>query len=113
MAVKNKILAIPLISFDAVDLTADYQALNPLGLPNACFQIKLINLSSFPVTISYDGIIDHDVIINDGEVYIPTIFSSQPNTNAANFATGTIIYLKGNLSSGSINLVGYYQPQGV
>lgn len=114
MAVKNSILTIPMISIASSSLnTMTYTALNPAGIPKACFQIKIFNNSDEDVFVSFDGSTDADYIIAGANVFIPTIFSAQPNTYVANFSLGTIVYLKGTAGTGDIYLAGYYQAQGV
>jgi hypothetical protein len=107
MAVINRVLAVPLLG-GAV--TASYAALNPLGLPNACFLLRIINNSTDPITISYDGITDHDSLPGSTYLQLNAQANSQPNNFIANFPSGFTVYVKGTGSSGNAYVAGYYQP---
>ena len=113
MAVKNIIKAIPLTSINSATFTGAYQAINPLGLPNACTFIKIVNNSTVDVTVSYDGTNDHDFIQTNSAVQFPFQANAQPSNWAAILAQGTIIYVKGAAGANSVYLVGYFNPQGV
>jgi hypothetical protein len=110
---QNKVKAIPMTSINSDTFTGDYQPINsPNGLPNACFEIKIVNNSTKDVTVSYDGVTDHD--------YIPTVSGSRsvfqenasPASFVANMAQGTIVYVKATeAGTGFVYLTGYYSPQ--
>lgn len=111
MAVKNSVLAIPLASAASSGVSGTYLAINATGLPNACFKIRITNNSTKDITISYDGINDHE--------YLPTAFAAldvyaqpgaQPNNFIANFAKGTVVWVKGTAGTGNIYLSGFYLP---
>ncbi len=113
MGVKNFIKAVPMTTFSSASLSGTYQAINPLGLPEPCFLLKINNFgtSSTIITISYDGINDHDQVNANSfmEVY-GGWGSSQPSNNTCLWAKGQIVYIKGTAGTGTIGLVGYYQP---
>lgn len=109
---QNKVKAIPMTSIDSATFTGAYQAINPNGLPNSCFEIKIVNNSTKDITVSYDGVTAHD--------YIPTISGSRsvfqenagPASFIANMAQGTIVYVKSSTTgTGLVYLTGYYSPQ--
>lgn len=111
MAVKNYVLAIPLTSIASSTVGGTYAAINPTGLPNACFELRITNNSNKDITISYDGINDHE--------YLPTASAAlqiygqqgaQPSSFIANFAKGTVIWVKGTAGTGNIYLSGFYLP---
>jgi len=110
MAVKNKVLAIPLTNVASSTLGASYLPINATGLANPCFLIRITNASNKDVTISYDGVNDHEYLVSATFMDINAQTNSQPNTNIANFATGTVVYVKGTAGTGIIYLSGYYQP---
>lgn len=110
MALKNKIAAIEVTSFDAA-LLAGYMPINPGGLTEACFLIRIINNSDEDIDISYDGITDHDFLPMGETLEISFQNNSQPNNNVALIAKGTIVYVAGSGGSGTIYLAGYYSPQ--
>ena len=111
MAVKNAIHAVPLSSFDSATMTGVYQPIIMGGLAKACFEIRIINTSNMPVTISFDGVTDHDFVPATTLESIPAFNANQPNTYSASFAQGTQIYIKGTAGVGMIYIAGYYQPQ--
>lgn len=107
--------AILLRTFDSSTLTADYQAINALfvdpnadGLPEACFLLRIVNDSSNGITISYDGINDNEYIRSDDDFELGSQTNSQPNAQETLWAAGTIIYVKGAASAGTITVSGYY-----
>ena len=101
-----------MIAFDSASLTVDYQALNPGGLTAPCFLIRILNFSSNDIIISYDGVHDNDIIIADATLQLEFQTNSGLGSKAAYLAKGTVIYAKGEESSGDIYVIGYYQPQG-
>jgi len=107
MAVKNIVKAVPLQGGAVI---ATYAALNPGGLPNACFLLRIINESSNVITISYDGSTDHDTLPANSHVSLPVQTNSQPNNYIANFPVGFTVYVKGTAMSGNAFVAGYYQP---
>ena len=112
MAVKNKILTIPLGSFASNSMSGTYQPVfSGNGIPNACFSLRVINNSTQDVTISFDGTNDSDYVIKATSQNIPAIYALLPNTLSAQFAQGTQVYVKGTAGTGTIYISGYYQPQ--
>lgn len=111
MSAKNTVQAIPLTSIGSAALTANYQPINPNGLPEACFLIRIATTSSTTVTLSYDGVTDHEIVIfGDDAIVLPFQTNSRPNSNVALIAAGTVVYAKGTAGTGRIYLSGYYQP---
>lgn len=110
MALKNTVKAIPLTNIASSSLTANYQAINPGGLPNACFEIVFTNGSTTGVTLSYDGTTDHEYVLSTGTKILNAQTNSAPNNHVANFPIGTIVYAKGTAGTGNLYLSGYFQP---
>lgn len=109
---KNTIKAIPM-TFVASAAIGAYQPINPGGLTESCFLLKINNFTSTFVVISLDGVTDHDTI-NFGqcaEIY-GGWGSSQPNNNTCLWQKGQIIYVRGTAGTGVLSLAGYYQPRG-
>lgn len=111
MAVKNIVLPIPLTSTSAVFFDGTYKLINTAGLPEACFMIRIINDCNRDVTVSYDGVNDHDFVPTDTSIQLNFQTNSQPNNFIAKLAAGTKIYVKGVAGIGNVLLAGYYQPQ--
>lgn len=114
MSVKNFVQAIPNTFFDAAFLNAALQAINPNGLDEACFLIRVINDSNTAVEISYDGTTLHDYIRAGESLQLPFQSNSQPKNEIALLRKGTIVYIRGTAGAGVgfITLCGYYQPVG-
>jgi len=110
MAVKNIIMAIPLTNIASSALTTTYQAINPGGIPHSCCILRLNSTSSTSVTISYDGVNDHEFLLAGDSFTIAVQNNAQPNNFIANFPLGTVVYAKGTAGTGALYLSGYYQP---
>lgn len=115
----NVVKAIPLQSIDAATLTGAgmYMPVTPTGLPHACFEINIVNASTVSVTISLDGVTDHDFLGAAGaqdvapldRIKIQAQTNSLPNSYNAQFKQGQIIYVAGAMGAGLIYVSGYYQ----
>lgn len=113
MPVKNIAKAITLTSFDSASLTGTYQPINSSGLDFPCFYVRINNTSNVVVTISYDGVNDHDVILASDKLDLNLQTNAGSATNVCNFAKGKVIYIKGTAGTGLVYVSGYYQPTGV
>lgn len=112
MAVKNIIKAIPLTTFNAAGLLVTYLPINPNGLDEPCIILRISNNSNIAVTISYDGITDHDYLLSNDLLQIEAQTNSLPKPKVCVFAKGTVIYVKSTGAGlGNISLSGYFQPQ--
>jgi len=107
---KNTVKAVPLDDIDSATLTGVYAIINSGGLPYNCFLLRIMNASSQDVTISYDGAINHEVVLADSTLQIPAQSNSQPNNWVANFPKGMVVWAKGTAGVGSIYVSAYYQP---
>jgi hypothetical protein len=111
MAVKSSVQAVPLTSLSSAFLTAAYDSINSAGLPQSCFLLKIVSTSTTGVTISYDGVTDHDYLPAGLTMEVNAQTNSQPNNWIANFQKGTVVWVKGTAGTGNIYVVGYFQPQ--
>lgn len=103
---------IPLTTFDTSTLTGSYQAINGTGFPDPVKMMKFYNGGTNGVTISYDGVTDHD--------YFPAgstfIIDLQANHDTQSYSgggqkvgkIGQIIYATGTAGTGSFYISGYY-----
>ena len=113
MATKNVLLPIPLSSINSAAFTGAYQLLSAAaGLPTACVIMRIINNSDKDVTVSYDGINDHDFVRTGTSFAIDAQTNAQPSSLKSCFAAGTKIYVKGNAGAGLVYIAGYFNPQG-
>jgi len=107
MSIKNAVLPIPLSSMLSSEVPVDYDtAINPDGLPESCQILRLTNDTSNDVTVSGDGLIDHEYLRAGTSLLIYAMYVKE----RAAFMKGGKIYLRGTAGqSGSIYLSGYYQ----
>jgi hypothetical protein len=111
MALKNTVAAIALQTIDTSTLSPIYQLITATtGLPESCFLIHFINGSDVAVTVSYDGVTDHDIMPADTHVTLNFQTNSSPSNFSAHMARKTLIYVKGTAGTGNFSVAGYYQP---
>lgn len=73
--------------------------------------LRVVNNSTVAVTISYDGVTDHDEVQAGDTLVVPPSTIAQPNNYLANFAQGTTVYAKAAAAGvGLVYLAGYFQP---
>lgn len=106
---KNYVLPIPLTSVTSASVSGSYIAINDAGLPHACSILRIINVSSKDVTISYDGVTDHDYLPSGQTLMLNLQTNSSPNNYSCLIRKGTIVSIKGVAGTGFIALAGYYQ----
>ncbi len=110
MAVRNSVSAVTLTSLDSAAFDGSLIAINPAGLSEACFMIRVINNSSVDIIISYDGGNGHDFVGHGQTLQVESQMNSQPNNFICKFPKGTIVYASAaEAGDGSIFLAGYYQ----
>lgn len=110
MSVKNSVYAVSLATFDSAVLDDSYEAINVGGLPEACFLVRITNATDVGLTISLDGVHDHEYIAAAAVIDLPVQTNSQPNNKTALWQKGQIFYVNGTDATGNIYLSGYYQP---
>lgn len=109
---RSYVLAIPQTSIDAATLDNNFDQINPDGLDQACFLIRIINNSNITVLISYNGVDVHDTILPNETLQLEFQTNSSPNGFVAQLRKGTIVFIAsetGNPGVGTIYLSGYYQ----
>lgn len=108
---KNRIKAMPMLSFDSAVLTGVYIAMTPAaGISHSLTMFKIQNESDVDILVSYDnGATDHDIVPAYSTNIYPTQWLAQPTNSIATLAKGTQVWINGNIGNGMIYLVGYYQ----
>lgn len=107
---ENVILPITRTSFDSAGFVGvAYSMLNPLGLPEACFLLRIVNYTNTYVTVSMDGAVAHD-IVSPGD----TAVLYGPNDRDLYFKKGQKFYVAnaavgGGPAVGLVYLSGYYR----
>ncbi len=113
MSIKNMILPIPLSTANSAAFAGAYVLLSGAGgVTHPCIMLRIINDSNVDVTISYDGVNDHDFIPANTQLTLNFQTNSQPQNNVCSLAQGTRIYVKGAAGIGLVYLSGFYQPRG-
>jgi len=109
---KDSIKPLLIASLDASTLQAvTYTAINAVanGLDGPCFMIRITNASSSGVLVSYDGINDHDILLDGHILQLDFQTNSRPGNKVAQLAKGTKVYVRGAAGQGNIYLSGWYQ----
>ena len=110
MSVKDSIKAIPMVTLDSATLAGVYAPINPLGLPAACSTLTVRNESNVDLAISYDGVVQHDLLeAGDWLGVLPIQMLAQPPNYRALMPKGTRIYVSAAAGLGNIYLTGFYQ----
>lgn len=100
-----KILPDPLRSINSAAFTGVYQAIGaPLDRPIRYFSFA--NHSNVAITISWDGVHDHDFLLADSQNFLPITFlqSNVQGSQGIYVAKGTQFYVKGAAGVGSVYL---------
>ncbi len=105
---QNSVKPFLLSSILSSAMTSIYAPLNGTGFSQAPFFIRIINNSTMAVTISYNGVTDHEFIPANTIFELPSQTNAQPNAQVALFPKNTIVYVKGTAGTGNIYLSGYY-----
>lgn len=105
---QNSVKALVLSTVASSTVTGNYAPLNGTGFSHAPFFIRINNASNMAITVSYDGVNDHEFIPTGTIFQLETQTNSQPNAQVALFAKHTIVYIKGTAGTGNIYLSGYY-----
>jgi hypothetical protein len=112
MALKNTVKALNLKAVDASLFADEFLAINPDGTEAACFLVRIINNSTEPALISYDGVNIHDFVDLGDTIQLSFQANHGATNQTANLPLGTVVYAKNfdTVGTGSIILAGYYQP---
>src|SRR5690606_11232860 len=105
---QNSVKPLMLSSILSSAVTAMYAPLNGTGFSQSPFFLRIINASSAAITVSYDGVNDHEFIAANSVFELPCQANSQPGAYMALFPKNTIVYLKGAAGTGNVYLSGYY-----
>lgn len=93
-------------SINSATFTGNYQALGT-PLTRNPFLIKMVNASTVPVTVSIDGVTDHD-ICPAGTFFLYDETANASREGGLTVAKGTQIYVKGAAGVGLVYLVAQY-----
>jgi hypothetical protein len=93
-------------TINSATFTGNYQALGS-PLAHNPFLIKMVNASNVAVTVSIDGVVDHD-ICPAGTFYLYDEGSNASREGGLTVAKGTQVWVKGAAGVGSVYLVVQY-----
>ena len=111
--VKNTVLPIALQAVTGTTLLNTFLPLNNADLTGAPFLLRINNTTDENVVISFDGVIDNDVVLSQTVLEIYTQANSLPNGYTALFSKSIRVYVRAEStipSLGSVTISGYYQP---
>lgn len=107
---KDRVKPLDITSRNSNTLTAGtLRVINEDGLSGPCFMIRITNASNQSIVISYDGVTDHDVLLDDSVLEVNFQNNSRPGNQVALLPTGTKVWVKGTAGTGFIYLSGFYQ----
>ena len=93
-------------SINSATFTGSYQALGTPLLHNP-FLIKMVNASTVPVTVSIDGVTDHD-ICPEGAFYLYDEGANSSREGGLAISKNTQVWVKGAAGVGNVYLVVQY-----
>jgi hypothetical protein len=105
---KNSVKATILSTLASSSVLTTYQSLNPDGFIAPVFFLRVINDSTEPIFVSYDGVNNHDYVRAGSDLEVSTQSNSQPNARYALFDKYEQVYVKGAAGTGTIAMTGYY-----
>ncbi len=111
MSFKRKLIYETIRSIDSATFTGSYQALGT-ALAHPASLIKLVNNSTVLVTVSTDGVNDHDVAPSSS-FFLYDVTSDTPDESGSIFVEqGRQYSVKGSAGTGLVYLVVQYVAQG-
>jgi hypothetical protein len=87
-----------------------YQAINPSGLPYACYEVRIINGSSENVIVSTDGTNAYEYVLAGDTRYLVAQQAASPGNWNVKWPVGTVFYVNGSSGTGYVYLAGSYNP---
>lgn len=105
---QNSVKPLVLSSILSSAVTTLYAPLNGTGFSQSPFFVRINNASTMPITISYDGVHDHEFISANSVFELPSQTNAQPSAQVALFPKFTIVYVRGTAGTGNVYLSGYY-----
>lgn len=93
-------------SINSAAFTGAYQALGGVFLHSACL-LKVVNNSTVPITVSFDGIADHD-ICPAGSFFLYDECANASREGGLVIPKGTQVWVKGAAGVGFVYLVVQY-----
>lgn len=102
----TKIFPNVLMTFNSASLTSSYQAIGSLA--NSARIIKFKNVSTVPVTLSWDGVHDHETLAVNETMIIDVSTNREVATQILEVVANQTFFVKGSAGTGSIYISSYY-----
>ena len=105
---QNSVKAIDLTIVDSAVILGAYAVAADVVIEKALFYIRIVNDATTAITISYNGIDDHEYIAPNSFFELNAQANSQPNNQVCLFSVNSTVFIKGVAGVGSISISGYY-----
>lgn len=105
---QNSVKPLKLTSMVSAAVAGIYNPIDNKGFAAAPFFIRINNASNQAITVSYNGIDDHEFIPANSIFELASQTNSQPGAQVALFPKHTIVFIKGIAGLGTIYLSGYF-----
>jgi len=106
---QNSVKAIDLTIVNSANVPGAYDvAAADVVIEKALFYIRIVNDATTAITISYNGIDDHEYIAPNSFFELNAQANSQPNNQVCLFSVNSTVFIKGVAGVGSISISGYY-----
>lgn len=110
MSYKESLKAVTMVTTNSNLLSPVYICLNPLGLPENCVRVIIINASNTGFVLSLDGGVAHDFVMNGTQREFNVISSETGRLVVPRFKKGQKFWASAaGAGAGNIYVVGYYQ----
>ncbi len=107
---QDSVKPILLFSIDATTINASYQLISNNPIPVPTFFLRITNSSNQDVSISFNGVDDHEFVLSRNYIDIPFQTNNQPQGNIALLPAQTFVWVRGiTATSGRVLVSGYYQ----
>lgn len=105
----SSVKPLKLATFSSASLSGTYQVINTNGFAKPPFYIRINNGGSTAITISFNGVDDHEYLQTLQAWELSSQQNAAPNNWVCKWPVGTKVYVKGTAGTGTISLSGYYQ----
>ena len=103
----NRFAPLPIMSFDTASLSGSYQTVGS-PITNSPVLIKFVNNSNVLVTVSWDGVHDHDVLPATSFALYDIGSNKENPENGLYIPAQTQYYVKGSAGTGLFYIVLFY-----
>jgi hypothetical protein len=105
MAANNKLEPVARNTFNCASLTGSYAVVSSGGFSVDLAIYKLYNGGSNDIDISYNGVVDHDIIPAGGTLVLDV--QANKEGDRAAWPAGREMFVKGTASAGTLYEIGY------